>query len=256
MSEKEKEELKRKEATHFIDDLIVYKVDLVKNPATGDKFLTVRGSEEEVLGAALDANEANRIKEALLSTGDINVVRLGKATEPSDSSAKEVNREEVEEQENEMATKESKLVPKEDVKREEPEIKKEATEETPVEPEETKREETPEVAPPPTAVLEETKSEPANVQVSVDMSRTEESLSKMMAGVETIAGNVDKMVERSEKTDSKITELTEKIEKLGGRIDELERSSEVTNSLPEDDGERTTEEAKRSQEKPFWAGIL
>jgi hypothetical protein len=249
--EKEQEELERQEATHFIDDLIVYKVDLVKHPATGDKFITVRDSEGEIIDRELSNEEMDELKEALLSNGDVSVIRLGKS--------EEVNREDKEE-ENEMATKESKLVPKDEVKREKPDTKEEAIkeeekEDSSVESEETKREQNPEEAPPPTAVSDDKLVE-QKVSVSVDMSRTEEAVSKIVDSVGVISTNVDKIVERNEKMEETVTKLKETVDKLSKRTDELERSSEVTNSLPEDEGENTPEETKRGKKKNFWEGVL
>ena len=248
-----KEKVERKEATHFIDELLVYKVDLVKSPATRDKFLTVRGTEGDVLGRAVSEEEISTIRKALLENNDLSVLRLGKAVEPSDSDAEEVTRDE-NQKENEMATKESKLIPKDKVEREEPEVKEpEVEEEASKEeekPEEAKRDDKSEDKPEVEELVEQ------KVNVTIDMSRTEESISKLDKGLGTIIENTNKIIERNEKLESNVTELTDKIDKLNTRIDELERSSEVTNSLPEDEGEQTTEEVKRGEEKSFWGSVL
>jgi len=47
MKREDETELEEREPTHVITELEVFKVDLVKRPATGDKFLMVRSDESE-----------------------------------------------------------------------------------------------------------------------------------------------------------------------------------------------------------------
>ncbi|MCK5019288.1 MAG: hypothetical protein KAS32_19670 [Candidatus Peribacteraceae bacterium] len=254
MTEEEKRE--EKKAKFFIEELIVYKVDMVKEPSTGDKFLTVRGEDREIIDSALTDEKASNIRDALLSNGDINIASLGRSV-PSDDQNIETNRESIEE-ESEMA-KESKLVPKTDETKEEEvsreESKEEIKEETPKElevKEEVNREESTE---------EEATGDEPKTTIQVDMSRSEELLGKIVDKFDKFADDAEK---RDEATDKTIKEISEDMKKFGDRVEELERSMGVSNELesPEDEtsgkaGDEPSEEEKIERgEKKFWDGVL